>query len=229
MAGVIFASGALVALVLGPALAYVRLVPPMAGLLIFAASAPLGLVATAWAVWACITRGVTPAMWVGTAGIIPVAILAIAAVPAFRFPRINDISTDVGNPPVFTHAATLEANRGRDLAFPPSFADAIRHGYPDLEPVRLPLDADTAYDRARDAAEAMADWQITRRDAADREIEAVASTGLFRFNDDIVIRVRPNGDNASIVDMRSKSRDGQGDLGANAKRIRTYFATLTKQ
>jgi len=37
--------------------------------------------------------------------------------------------------------------------------------------------------------------------------------------------VRPR-DGGSIVEMRSKSRDGKGDIGANAKRIESFFARL---
>ena len=46
--------------------------------------------------------------------------------------------------------------------------------------------------------------------------------------DDVVIRVAetPQG---TRVDMRSKSRVGQSDLGANAERVRTFLAELDQQ
>ncbi len=57
--------------------------------------------------------------------------------------------------------------------------------------------------------------------------EAVEVTRIFRFVDDIVVRVRMSpGGNGSVVDVRSKSRDGRGDLGANAARIRAFAAAL---
>jgi uncharacterized protein (DUF1499 family) len=83
-----------------------------------------------------------------------------------------------------------------------------------------------AFARARRVAESMPAWTITAADAANGTIEAVATTRLFGFQDDIAIRVRPDGAGASRVDVRSKSRDGQGDLGANAARIRAYVSTL---
>jgi uncharacterized protein (DUF1499 family) len=43
-----------------------------------------------------------------------------------------------------------------------------------------------------------------------------------------VIRVRPQADGSSRVDMRSKSRDGQGDMGVNAQRIRDYIAAVSR-
>jgi len=42
----------------------------------------------------------------------------------------------------------------------------------------------------------------------------------------VVIRVTPRGADSAVVDMRSKSRVGKSDVGANAARIRDYFAAL---
>ena len=69
-------------------------------------------------------------------------------------------------------------------------------------------------------------WTITAADDASGTIEAVATTRLFGFQDDIAIRVRADGAGASRVDVRSKSRDGKGDLGTNAARIRAYVTAL---
>jgi uncharacterized protein (DUF1499 family) len=52
-------------------------------------------------------------------------------------------------------------------------------------------------------------------------------TRIFRFVDDIVVRVRPS-NGGSIVDVRSKSRDGRGDMGANAARIRAFRDKLAR-
>ena len=67
--------------------------------------------------------------------------------------------------------------------------------------------------------------KITRDDTSQLTLEGVATSQLFKFRDDFVVRVRADGD-ASVVDMRSKSRDGIGDRGVNAARIRTFFAAL---
>ena len=56
-------------------------------------------------------------------------------------------------------------------------------------------------------------------------IEASQASFWFGFVDDIVIRVGAAGA-GSRVDMRSLSRQGRGDLGVNAKRIRAYMAAL---
>ena len=69
-------------------------------------------------------------------------------------------------------------------------------------------------------------WKITYEDPKTRTIEGVATTRLFHFQDDFVIQVRP-ASGGSEVEMRSKSRDGKGDVGANYKRITAFFRTLT--
>jgi uncharacterized protein (DUF1499 family) len=142
-------------------------------------------------------------------------------------PRINDFTTDPADPPAFRHAATLPANAGRDLGYPPSFASVQQTCCADLRPARLRVAPAEAFGRARTAAERMPAWTITHADPEAGTIEAVATSRLFHFQDDIVIRVRPDG-GGSRVDVRSKSRDGQGDFGANAARIRAYVAELER-
>ena len=56
-------------------------------------------------------------------------------------------------------------------------------------------------------------------------VEATDTSSTFRFVDDIVIRVTgPDGADAahSMIDLRSRSRVGRSDLGANAARIRAF-------
>lgn len=69
----------------------------------------------------------------------------------------------------------------------------------------------------------MAGWELGRTDAGVMEVEGVATTPLLRFKDDFIFRVRPGAGGGSIIDGRSRSRLGQGDLGANAARIRAFF------
>jgi uncharacterized protein (DUF1499 family) len=107
------------------------------------------------------------------------------------------------------------------------FAAEQRACCADLQPVRLALAPAEAFPRAKATAEQMPSWVVTFADPATGLIEAVATSAVFGFQDDIVIRVRPEaGGRASVVDMRSKSRDGKGDLGANANRIRAFVARL---
>jgi uncharacterized protein (DUF1499 family) len=68
-------------------------------------------------------------------------------------------------------------------------------------------------------------WTVIERDPERLRFEAYEITSFFHFVDDVVVRVRASG-SGSVVDVRSKSRKGKGDLGANAARIRRFFAEL---
>jgi len=81
-----------------------------------------------------------------------------------------------------------------------------------------------AFKRALQAARDMG-WEVVAADAAAGRIEATDTTFWFGFKDDVVIRVEADG-TGSRVDVRSVSRVGVGDVGANAKRIRAYLRAL---
>ena len=88
----------------------------------------------------------------------------------------------------------------------------------------LKIPADEAFARARAAAGAMG-WEIVAADPAAGRIEAVATTFWFGFKDDVSVRITP-AEGASRIDIRSRSRVGRGDAGANARRIRAYLEEL---
>lgn len=201
------------------------LIPPMAGFWAFAFGLLSGLIAGLLGIVGLfLSRGAQAAgrrsAAIGLA--IGAGLLAVTLVGAgggFGKPPINDITTNPIDPPRF--AATGE-HGGRDMSFPEAFADVIRQAYPDLEPLRSDLPPDRAYQRSLAVAEELG-WEITHRDPAAGRFEARDVTALFRFVDDISVRVQRDGDGeGSVVDIRSKSRDGRGDMGANAERIRSF-------
>jgi uncharacterized protein (DUF1499 family) len=206
------------------------LVPPFTGFRAFLFGALLcaiGLVLGAIALRA--TRGGRPgrerawfAVVVGVAALLTVLVPGLAG---RRYPRINDITTRPDDPPVFEAAAREADNQGRDMAYPAAFAEQQRAGYPELAPIELAVPPAQAFERAREAAQALG-WEVTLADPQRGVIEARETSWLFRFVDDVAIRVRPQG-SGSVVDVRSKSRVGQGDLGANAARIRALAAKLS--
>src|SRR5438445_16820 len=120
------------------------------------------------------------------------------------------------------------AGAGLLVTFLAGFADSVRRGYPDLAALALPIPAGRAFGVAHRTAAGMPAWEITAIDSAAGRIEATATTRWFGFEDDIVIRVTPRGTDSSVVDMRSKSRVGKSDVGANGARIRTYLAALAR-
>jgi uncharacterized protein (DUF1499 family) len=148
---------------------------------------------------------------------------------AYRAPSLNDITTDTENPPklVVTRGMRQGATNAPD--YPGESAATLQHTvYPDLTPIRLAVPADEAFKRVDHVAMAMG-WDVVARSPADGRIEAVATSPWFGFQDDISIRIRPDGATASRVDIRSKSRTGDSDLGVNAERIRTFAKLLLEQ
>jgi uncharacterized protein (DUF1499 family) len=156
------------------------------------------------------------------------AALLAAAAPGAGFPPINDITTDPGDPPVFVQALMAQANSDRDMSYPGAeFEKQQRAAYPDLAPLDLPLSPDQAFDAVLVAFQSEG-LELTREDRASGHVEGFEETRIFRFVDDVVVRVRPV-DGGSRIDLRSKSRDGQGDLGANGIRIRRLQDAIRSQ
>lgn len=96
--------------------------------------------------------------------------------------------------------------------------------FPDIEALVLPVPPDEAFRRADQVAAAMG-WNVVARAPAEGRLEAVATSQWFGFRDDIVVRIRPQGTGCR-VDIRSKSRIGEADLGGNVERVRTFLARL---
>ena len=170
-------------------------------------------------------------------------------------PAIHDITTNLNNPPAFSELADAAANQGVDLSFPHGPDNTVelhKEAYSDLSSMHLMRSPTAVFEQAKAVATDLG-WTLVADNApsavgpapvqptgddvetepapqpVQATIEATATSSIFGFVDDIVIRIEgPDGLNAShsMVDIRSKSRDGQSDLGANAKRIRAFIEAL---
>jgi uncharacterized protein (DUF1499 family) len=144
---------------------------------------------------------------------------------AQRLPELNDISTDIANPPPLVVTNQLRRGAANPPAYPGASAGVLqRTAYPDIVPVILPVPPAEAFKRVDKVATDM-DWDVVARAPAEGRLEAIATTAWFGFSDDIVVRIKPNGA-GSRIDIRSKSRVGESDLGVNARRIREFIARL---
>lgn len=143
-----------------------------------------------------------------------------------KVPRIHDITTDLDNPPAFKAVLPLrgETSNPLDRTEPADLAEQQRAAYPDIATLDLRQHPGKVFEAALRAAKA-SDWEIVSADPATGMIEAVATTPVMAFKDDVAIRVTAT-DTGTVVDMRSVSRVGMSDLGANANRIRTYLHAL---
>ncbi len=102
--------------------------------------------------------------------------------------------------------------------------------YPDIQPQRFDRPFDKVFEAATGAAQAMG-WEMRETNREQGIIEAIATTPilrLFRFKDDVTVTLTREGA-ATVVNVRSTSHLGKGDLGTNARRIRAFQAELAKR
>lgn len=143
---------------------------------------------------------------------------------AKHLPHIHDISTDTENPPRYVAVLPLRKGARNSTEYTAAVAAQQKFGYPDIAPVMLELSVPQAFQRAERVARSMG-WDIVAVEPGELRIEATATTMLFGFKDDIVIRVAANG-SGSRVDLRSLSRIGGSDFGTNASRVRAFTKKL---
>ena len=192
----------------------------------------LGGLSLMLSVLALVAGGFRTGEWMRALPLIAVG-LAVLAVPvlivvrARGAPSIHDITTDTTDPPPFVSALPLRA--AANAANPPEYggpgvASQQQRAFPDIQPLVVALPPQQAFDRTLAQVRELG-WEVSGTAPAEGRIEAVDTTFFFGFKDDVVIRLRPT-EGGTRVDVRSKSRVGVGDLGANAARVRRLLAAL---
>ena len=208
---------------------------PTAALTVFAAAlivAGFALIlagAAASIIWRFGFRGAGQAFlgFVLAAGLL--AYPAYLALLAFALPRLNDVSTDLASPPSFLHTARTRAAGVAEPRLPDDMSRAQQQdAYPDLKTVKVEMDALAAYRLALSVATDLG-WRIVDLQppagGGSGTIEALDRSLVFGFPSDIVIRVNP-GATSTAIDLRSATRVGGHDFGADAERIRKFVAAL---
>lgn len=160
--------------------------------------------------------------------------LALLAYPAYlgyqatKLPALADISTDPGSPPRFE--ALASARQASRTSLPANVAaERQRAAYPDITPLQLSVSPRVAYEVAL-AVITKHKWPVANARAPtagrrDGVVEATARTTIMGFRDDVIVRVTPLGQ-GSRVDLRSASRFGTQDFGANAARARALLEEI---
>jgi uncharacterized protein (DUF1499 family) len=151
---------------------------------------------------------------------LPGSVLVLSIFTGGDYPPIHDISTDTQNPPEFVTADKVRGDHSNPLTVKPDSITAQLEAYPDLATLRSNASVADTFNLAIASAEAL-DWEVYHSDADAGVIEAAETTAIMGFKDDIVIRITAV-EGQTLVDLRSVSRVGRGDLGANAKRIRAF-------
>ncbi|WP_051305910.1 DUF1499 domain-containing protein [Desulfogranum mediterraneum] len=156
---------------------------------------------------------------------LPVAAVLVMGVRGSDLPPIHDISTDMENPPALLAARQLRRPGDNPLGY--GGAEVARQqaaAYGEVQPLFSVLPQATVYHSCRELVREFG-WQLVSEDAAQGRLEAVATTPLLGFKDDVVILVQATGQ-GSRVDLRSASRVGVSDFGANAARIAAFLNRL---
>ena len=149
----------------------------------------------------------------------------ITWMPRLDQPALHDVSTDLSNPPVFDAALSLRGPKANSVMFDDQKAAVQRQLYPHLTSLTLPEDTETVFEKSLAIAGKMG-WEIIASDPQLGRIEAVATSYWFKFKDDVVVRILKSNDGGSVIDLRSTSRVGISDLGANAKRVTKFVSEL---
>lgn len=154
----------------------------------------------------------------------------LAYVPVYmNSPKLNDITTDINDPPIFAKLAKTREAAGAGIAFARARFEAMpADSYADLKALRISRPAEEAFDIVLDAIKRLR-FEIVSEAPPNRTrpgvIEAVDRTMVVGFYDDVVIRVAGTSQQTRI-DVRSASRYGSVDFGRNASRTRRILAEL---
>ncbi|MDB5602124.1 MAG: hypothetical protein JWN71_4168 [Xanthobacteraceae bacterium] len=184
-------------------------------------------------IWREGTEGFGRALTAMGIGIALLAYPGYLGFKAYKLPAISDISTDPIEPPAFVEVVRLRERDANPTLYAGLYAaEQQRAAYPDVQPLLVQATPQAAFD----AAIALANkrkWRVinARAPIAGRRegyAEAIARTPIMGFRDDVVIRVRTDPDGARI-DLRSSSRYGRYDFGANAARIKSFLEDLEEQ
>lgn len=175
--------------------------------------------------------------------------LAGLGAQAGALPPLHDIQTNWDDPVQFSEAlmaaraAQGETNPVLDAPTVPDYAEARWPGtagrlvsevqeeaeakeadkgtvYPKMETLyfsQSPQEVAAVAERIMDSK----GWEILAPETTEGDevqIEATATSGWFGFKDDVAVRLRSAG-GATAVDIRSTSRVGLSDLGANSTRV----------
>jgi hypothetical protein len=163
------------------------------------------------------------------AALMPLLLALTALPPLLALPAIADITTDPANPPAFAQLARQRGSGANATTYGGSRVAALQQrAYPDLRPLPVTRGLDETFDLALVTVRGRRGlgWRVASQEppTANRPgfIEATERTLVAGFTDDVVIRVAGR-DGAVLVDVRSASRYGRHDLGANAARVRRFL------
>jgi uncharacterized protein (DUF1499 family) len=109
--------------------------------------------------------------------------------------------------------------------FTRNWADTDERRDPALAPPELSLAPGVAQARLEAVLRALPRWRLEASDAAAGTLRATRRSRLWRFVDDVIIRLEPT-PAGTRVHARSQARAGVGDLGQNRRNLLELFHAL---
>ena len=103
----------------------------------------------------------------------------------------------------------------------------LNHSFPELELPRVAMAPGILLIRIELTIDILG-WEIIEVDARNFELHAVVETSLLKFKDDVLITLNPT-TAGTEMHIRSSSRTGRGDLGANTRHILDLLTMLRQQ
>ncbi len=101
------------------------------------------------------------------------------------------------------------------------------HVYPELKTRYFGESDESLFDHSIHSVQKLG-WEIVSSDSAKKEMQIEIKTPLWKFVDDMQIRVEAIDESRSSLYIRSSSRVGKGDLGANSGHIYQLYHRLAK-
>jgi uncharacterized protein (DUF1499 family) len=166
--------------------------------------------------------------------------LGLLALPAgvwamsLRYPQLNDISTDLNEPPEFTEAKDERTPDANPIDYPGEpFATMQRDHYPDLKSIVVPRTTEEAYELvlqaiAKQKLKTTLEVPPEDEDDAPGFIELSERSQILGLVDDIIIRVIGE-DKMARIDIRSAARYGANDFGRNVEHTRTLLKEIASR
>ena len=190
---------------LGPILIHARAVTPLAGFRsFFLVGLSFGLIALVLSPFAFHATGASGGRsarglaWLGFAcGALLLGVVVANVRGGAGAPAVNDVTTDLSDPPAF---ASDPAGRGRDMSYPAAFVPLVRRAHPDLATIHLASEPSAALARAGETAKTLG-WEVVAVDAHAGTLLARHTTRVFRFIDDVMVRVRSADGGGALVDV----------------------------
>ncbi|MEJ2518302.1 MAG: DUF1499 domain-containing protein [Methyloceanibacter sp.] len=158
-------------------------------------------------------------------GLIGLALPAYFLSQSFMLPDLTDIQTSPEDPLQYT--VLLEQRPPDANPLGPQTAEQVQlqaEAYEDIGPIEVDRSAGAVFTVVNEAVKQLG-WTVVVNEAPGESgvgrIEATDSSLIMGFTDDVVVRVKGD-DTSAVIDIRSASRYGRSDLGANAERIRAF-------